>query len=111
LTAKDVENPEAIPVDGLPPVTAHAYVYGVVPPLTMEVKLSEVLTVPEAGPLTDTLRSVEEMLMRWNADAVAPLWSVTVNVMLYVPFTANIVENVDAVPADGLPPVTAHAYV
>jgi hypothetical protein len=28
---------------------------------------------------------------------------------LYVPLTANVVENVVAVPVAGLPPVTAHA--
>jgi len=77
----------------------------------VEVKLSEVLTVPEVGPLIVTLRGVEEMVMRWKVDAVAPLWSVTVRVTLYVPFTAKLVVKLDAVPEVVLPPVTAHAYV
>lgn len=46
-----------------------------------------------------------------NAFAVAALWSVTFRVTLYVPFTANEVAKLDAVPDAGLPPVTAHAYV
>jgi hypothetical protein len=50
------------------------------------------------------------MVTSWNAVLVAPLRSVTVSVTLYVPFTAKVVEKVDAVPLAGLPPVTAHAY-
>jgi len=54
---------------------------------------------------------VEEIAISWNVVLVAALRSVTVSVTLYVPLTANVVENVDAVPVAGLPPVTAHANV
>ncbi len=57
------------------------------------------------------VRANGEMVTSWNAVFVAALRSVTVRVTLYVPFTANVVENVDAVPLAGLPPVTAHANV
>jgi hypothetical protein len=111
LTAYVVENVDAVPLAGLPPVAVHAYVYGEVPPETVEVKLSNAFTLPEVGPLIDAVRGVAGMLMRWNAEAVLPFWSVTVSVTLYVPFTAKLVEKVAAVPVDGLPPETAHAYV
>jgi hypothetical protein len=52
-----------------------------------------------------------ETVTSWNVVLLAALWSVTVRVTLYVPFTAKVVENEDAVPDAGLPPVTAHAYV
>jgi hypothetical protein len=84
-------------------------VYGDVPPETVDVKLSNWLTVPVVGPLTLTIRGAATTLTSWNVFAVAPLLSVTVSVMLYVPLTAKVVENVDAVPLAGLPPVTAHA--
>jgi hypothetical protein len=108
LTANVVENVATVPLAGLPPETAQAYVYGDVPPVTVELKLNSVLTEPEVGPVMETVRGVEEMLIKWNAEAVLLLWSVTVSVTLYVPFTAKLVENVDAVPLAGLPPVTAH---
>ncbi len=102
---------EAVPDAGLPPVTAHANVYGDVPPVTVEVKLCNALTVPVVGPPMLAANGVEEIAIRRNADAVLALRSVTVNVTLYVPLTANVDENVDAVPDAGLPPVTAHAKV
>jgi hypothetical protein len=111
LTANVVENVDAMPLAGLPPVTAHAYVYGEVPPVMVEVKLNEVLTVPVVGPLTLAVNGSGDMVTYWKADAFVPLRSVTVRVTLYVPLTANVVEKVDAVPVAGLPPVTAHAYV
>ena len=77
----------------------------------MELKLSEVLTVPVVGPLTAAVRASGEIVTNWNATALAPLWSVTVSVTLYVPLTAKLVEKLDAIPLAGLPPVTAHAYV
>jgi hypothetical protein len=109
LTAKVVEKVDAVPLAGLPPVTAHAYVYGVVPPDTVDEKLSRVLTVPVVGPVTLAANARGEIVTSWNAVLLAALWSVTVNVTLYVPFTAKVVENVEAIPLDGLPPVTAHA--
>ncbi len=111
LTAKLVEKLTDVPEAGLPPVTAHAYVYGEVPPETVEVKLNSWFTVPVVGPVTLTASGVDMILTSWNVDAVLPLRSVTASVTLYVPFTANVVENVEAVPLAGLPPVTAHAYV
>jgi hypothetical protein len=111
LTANVVENVDAVPLAGLPPVTAHAKVYGDVPPVTVEVKLCRALTVPVVGPLTLTVNARGEIVISWNVVLVAPLRSVTVSVTLYVPFTANVVENVDEVPLAGLPPVTAHANV
>ncbi len=102
---------DAVPDAGLPPVTAHANVYGDVPPVTVEVKLCRTLTVPVVGPLILTTNGDAEIATKWNADAVLALRSVTVNVTLYVPLTANVDENVEAVPLAGLPPVTAHAYV
>src|SRR2546425_5900989 len=111
FTAKVEENVDRVPLAGLPPVTAHAYVYGDVPPVTVEVKLTEIFTVPVVGPLILTVSGVDMMLTRWKVVLVAALRSVTVRVTLYVPLTANVEENVDKVPEAGLPPVTAHAYV
>jgi hypothetical protein len=111
LTANVDENVEAVPLAGLPPVTAHAYVYGVVPPVTVEVKLCKTLTAPEAGPPMLAVSARGEMVTNWNVTTVFALRSVTVSVTLYVPLTAKVVENVDAVPLAGLPPVTAHANV
>jgi hypothetical protein len=82
-------------------------VYGDVPPVTVEEKLAALLTVPVVGPVMLTVKAAGETATSWNAAFVAPLWSVTVRVTLYVPFTANVVENVAAVPLAGLPPVTA----
>jgi hypothetical protein len=84
-------------------------VYGDVPPETVDVKLSSWFTVPLVGPPTLAVNGVEEIVIRWNADAVLALWSVKVRVTLYVPLTANVEENAEAVPEAGLPPVTAHA--
>src|SRR6267143_6668500 len=111
LTAKVVENVEAVPLAGLPPVTAHENVYGEVPPVTVEVKLCNALTVPVVGPAILAVSASGEIVTSWNATTVFALRSVTVKVTLYVPFTANVVENVEAVPLAGLPPVTAHAKV
>jgi hypothetical protein len=86
-------------------------VYGDVPPVTVEVKLCRALTVPVVGPLILAANASGEIVISWNADLIAPLRSVTVRVTLYVPLTANVDENVDAVPLAGLPPVTAHAKV
>ena len=111
FTANDVANVAAVPLAGLPPVTAHAKVYGDVPPVTVELKLSEVLTVPVVGPVILAVSAAGEIVTSWNVVLLTALWSVTVRVTLYVPFTANDVANVDAVPDAGLPPVTAHANV
>jgi hypothetical protein len=75
----------------------------------VEVKLNKVFTVLEVGPLTLAVSVRGVMVTSWNADAVFALRSVTVSVTLYVPFTANVDENVDEVPDAGLPPVTAQA--
>jgi hypothetical protein len=109
LTANVVENVGAVPLAGLPPVTAQAYVYGDVPPVTVEVKLCRALIVPDVGPLMLAVNASGEIVTSRNAPAVLAFRSVTVSVTLYVPFTANVVEKVDAVPLAGLPPVTAHA--
>ena len=77
----------------------------------MEVKLCRALTVPVVGPLILAVNASGEIVTSWNAVFVAALRSVTVSVTLYVPLTANVEENVDAVPLAGLPPVTAHANV
>jgi hypothetical protein len=77
--------------------------------VTVEVKLTAAFTVPVVGPLTDTVSGVEEIVMRRNVDAVLALLSVTLSVTLYVPLTAKVEENDDAVPDAGLPPVTAQA--
>ena len=79
--------------------------------MTVEVKLCKVLTVPDVGPLMLAVSARGEMVTNWNATTVLALRSVTVSVTLYVPLTANVVENVEAVPLAGLPPVTAHANV
>jgi hypothetical protein len=79
--------------------------------VTVELKLTAAFTVPDVGPPMLTVNGVDMILTSWNADAVLALRSVTVSVTLYVPFTANVVENVDEVPLAGLPPVTAHANV
>ena len=77
--------------------------------MTVEVKLCRALTVPVVGPLILAVNASGEIVTSWKAVFVAALRSVTVNVTLYVPFTVKVVENVDAVPLAGLPPVTAHA--
>jgi hypothetical protein len=82
-----------------------------VPPVTVDVKLRVAPTVPAVGPPMLAVRGCGEMLTIWDAVADAPLWSVTVSEIVYVPLTANIVEKVAAVPLDGLPPVAVHAYV
>jgi len=84
-------------------------VYGEVPPVTVEVKLCRALTVPVVGPAILAVSASGEIATSWNATAVLALRSVTVRVTLYVPFTAKVVENEDAVPDAGLPPVTAQA--
>jgi hypothetical protein len=109
LTAKVVEKLDAVPVAGLPPVTAQLNV-GVPQLLVTALKVSNWFTLPAVGPLILALQP-PEMVTSWNVFAVAPLWSVTVRVMLKVPLVAKLVEKVEAVPVDGLPPVTAHAYV
>jgi hypothetical protein len=109
LTAKVTVKLDATLLAGLPPVTAQAYVKGEVPPVTVEVKLSIALTGPVVGPEMDTDNGRAAMLINWKADLVLALKSVTVRVTLYVPLTANVVENVAAVPVAGLPPVTAQA--
>jgi hypothetical protein len=86
-------------------------VYGDVPPVTVEVKLCNTLTVPVVGPLMLTVNARGEIVISWNVVFVAALRSVTVSVTLYVPLTEKVVEKVDAVPLAGLPPVTAHANV
>src|SRR5712692_7091954 len=77
FTANVAENVDAVPLAGLPPVTAHANVYGDVPPVTVEVKLCKALTVPVAGPLILAANASGEIVISWNADLVAPLRSVT----------------------------------
>ena len=79
------------------------------PPVTVEVKLCRVLIVPDVGPLMLAVSASGEIVTSRNAPAVFAFRSVTVRVTLYVPFTAKVVENVEAVPDAGLPPVTAHA--
>jgi hypothetical protein len=85
-----------------------------VPPETVELKLTAVLTVPVVGPVSTRRMGNGATLTSWKTvfpTAVGVVESVTVRVTLYVPLTANVVENVDAVPVAGLPPVTAHAYL
>ena len=82
MTAKLVENVEAVPLAGLPPVTAHAKVYGAVPPVTVDAKLCTTLIVPDDGPLMLAIRAIGEIVTSWNAIFVAALWSVTVKVTL-----------------------------
>jgi hypothetical protein len=73
LTAKLVVKLADVPDAGLPPATAHANVYGVVPPETTELNVNIWLTVPEVGPVTDAVRVVELMETSWNAVVLAPL--------------------------------------
>jgi hypothetical protein len=44
----------------------------------------------------------------WKALAIAPLWSVTVTLTVYVPLTAKLVEKPADVPDAGLPPTATH---
>ena len=73
FTANVVENVDAVPLAGLPPVTAQANVYGVVPPVTVDEKLCSALTVPVVGPVMLTVSGVEEIVMSLNVDAVFAL--------------------------------------
>ena len=72
-------------------------------------KLCKTLTAPVVGPPILAVRARGETVTSWNVEAVFALRSVTVSVRLYVPLTANVEENVEAVPLAGLPPVTAQA--
>jgi hypothetical protein len=107
LTAKVVEKLDAVPLAGLPPVTAQLNV-GVPQLLVTALKVNSWFTVPVVGPLMLALQPVLMVTSR-NAVFVAPLWSVTVSVTLKVPAVAKLVEKVAAVPVDGLPPATAQA--
>ena len=69
--------------------------------MTVEVKLCRTLTVPAVGPPILAVRARGEMVTSWNVEAVLALRSVTVSVTLYVPLTANVDENVNAVPLAG----------
>src|SRR2546425_445341 len=83
FTANVDENVDSVPLAGLPPVTAHAYVYGDVPPETVEPKLTAVFTVPEVGPVMETVRGSGEIVTRRNAIFETLFRSVTVRVTLY----------------------------
>jgi hypothetical protein len=107
LTAKVVEKLDAVPLAGLPPVTAQLNV-GVPQLLVTALKVNSWFTVPVVGPLMLALQPVLMVTSR-NAVFVAPLWSVTVSVTLKVPVVAKLVEKVATVPVDGLPPATAQA--
>ena len=109
LTAKVVEKVDAVPDAGLPPVTAQLNV-GVPQPLVTALKVSNWFTVPVVGPLMLAAHP-PVMMTSWNVVAVLALRSVTVNVTLKVPLVAKLVEKVEAVPLDGLPPAAAQAYV
>jgi hypothetical protein len=50
------------------------------------VNVTAVPTVPVEGPVTETVGGVEEMLIVAVLDALAPLESVTVALMVYDPF-------------------------
>jgi hypothetical protein len=80
-----------------------------VPPVTVDVKLTATFTEPEVGPLILAIKVSGAMDTSWKLEAFVLLASVTVRVTLKVPLTENVVEKVDAVPVDGLPPVTAQA--
>ncbi len=64
LTAKVVEKVDAVPDAGLPPVTAHANVYGDVPPVTVEVKLCKALTVAICHSQSNVVRAFDSECCR-----------------------------------------------
>ena len=72
---------------GLPPTAVQENVYGVVPPVAAALKVTEVPTVPEAGPVTVSAKGNGLIVMLAVLNAFAPLKSVTVAFTRYVPFT------------------------
>ena len=79
------------------------------PPVTVDVKLIATFTEPEVCPLILAVNRSAEIATSWKLEAFVLLASVTVRVTLKVPLTESVVEKVDAVLVDGLPPVTAQA--
>jgi hypothetical protein len=69
LTLYVVEKLAPEPLAGLPPGALQLNVYGAVPPLADAVKVTEVPTVPVAGPVT--LATSVKGLMAMLADPVA----------------------------------------
>jgi hypothetical protein len=58
-----------VPDDGLPPVAVQAYVKGDVPPVTVDVNVTGVPTVPVVGPAIETV-SPAEIVICWELVAV-----------------------------------------
>ncbi len=71
-------NEEPEPDDGLPPKAVQKKLYGDVPPDADALKVTDVPTVPDDGPVTVTASGGGVMLMLAVLNAFAPLKSVTV---------------------------------
>jgi hypothetical protein len=90
--------------EGLPPTAVHVNVYGDVPPVAEAVKVTAVLTVPVVGPVTVTTGGVDEIDTVASLKALAPLLSVTVALIVLVPFTEYETVKLEPVPVEGVPP-------
>jgi len=100
-----------LPVDGLPPVADHVKLYGAVPPVPVAVKVTAVPTFPVVGPPIVTASASGEIATVADAWALFVLLSVAETVIVKVPLTEYVVENVAPVPLDGDPPVAVQANV
>jgi len=93
--------------DGEPSPKFHENVYGVVPPVAVELTLIEVPTVPVEGTMGVTVRVNGDIMtiadFVWVAGAVAE--SVPVTLIVYDPFTLYVVLKPVPVPVAGVPPV------
>jgi len=98
-----------VPDAGLPPVAVQAKEYGVVPPVTVAVKVTAVPEEPVVGPAIVTPRVRGAMVIVAEADAVLALASVTITETVRVPFTLYVVEKLAPVPEAGVPPVAVQA--
>jgi hypothetical protein len=100
-----------VPEAGLPPTVVHENVYGWVPPVADAVKVTGVLTVPAAGPLTESASGNGLMVIVASLNALAPLLSVTVALTVYDPLTEYVVVKLEPLPEAGLPPTAVHVNV
>src|SRR5439155_9442764 len=98
-----------VPVEGVPPVAVQAKEIGAVPPVTVALHCTGLLTVPVVGQVIDRVRAPGLMFTVVEAVAVMAFPSVTVTLTVCGPDAANIVVKLDPVPLAGVPPVVVKA--
>jgi len=100
-----------VPVEGVPPVAVQAKVIGAVPPVTVALHCTGLLTVPVVGHVIDRVRAPGLMFTVVEAVAVLAFPSVTITLTTCGPDAANIAVKPDPVPLAGVPPVAVQAKV